>query len=144
VRVTNPKSDPALVRDVDNPGRDPFQIQLPVPIAAGTNAPNAVFQVPAGKRLVIEYVSAMGNVPVGQRVQFVNVNTFSSGSLVFHYLRATEMGTSSATPGVGYIASEAVRFYADPGTQVRVAVNRNDGAGTGTFTIAVSGYLVAP
>ena len=144
VIVANSRNGPALVQDVDNPARAPFQVQLGSPIAAGANAPNVSFTVPAGRRLVIEHVSALAMVPAGQRVMFINVNTFSGGNLVFHHLKAQSVGVSTATPGEGHVTSEALRLYADAGTSVLVAVNRSDSVGTGFMTVSVSGYLVKP
>jgi hypothetical protein len=144
VIVANSRTGPALVQDVDNPARAPFQVQLGNPIAAGANAPNGSFSVPAGRRLVIEHVSALVVVPAGQRVMYTNINTFSGGGLVFHHLKAQSAGVSTATPGEGYITSESLRLYADPGTSVLVAVNRSDSAGTGFMSVSVSGYLVKP
>ena len=144
VVVVNPRTGPALMREVDNPARTPFQIQLGNPIAAGSNAPNLSFTVPAGQHLVIEHVSALVVVPAGQRVMFANINTFAGGSLVFHHLRAESTGASSATPGEGFVTSESLRLYADPGTQVLFAANRSDAVGTGFMNVSVSGYLVRP
>jgi hypothetical protein len=60
VTVINTPAQPVPVRDVDNPARQPFQTST----SSLTNAFNAqgfgltLTTVPAGKRLVIEFVSA--------------------------------------------------------------------------------------
>jgi len=49
VTVTNPRSNPVLVRDVDNDARRPFQVQFSIGQAT-------LPTVPAGKVFVIEYI----------------------------------------------------------------------------------------
>ena len=52
-------------------------------------------------------------------------------------------GTTTSTPGVWFIGSSPVRFYADALTGVTVAITRSDGAGGGTTaTVSLSGHLV--
>jgi hypothetical protein len=53
VKVTNSSAEPVPTRDVDNSARQPFTVGL-------VSFNNNTFQVPAGKRLVIEYVSGRG------------------------------------------------------------------------------------
>ena len=122
----------------------PFQIQLTVDFPAGVNAPNATFAVPAGKRLVIEYVSALAVLATGQRMMFAQVNTVVAGTLVFHFLKSESIGTATSTAGEGFLSSQMVKLYADPSTEVLVSAIRSDATTAGTVTFAVSGYLVAP
>ena len=49
VSVINTPAEPVPMRDVDNPARQPFHLQM--------FGDNNSFTVPAGKRLVIEFVS---------------------------------------------------------------------------------------
>jgi hypothetical protein len=56
VTVTNPRSNPVLVRDVDNDARRPFQVQFSIGQAT-------LPTVPAGKVFVIEYISGTIRVP---------------------------------------------------------------------------------
>jgi hypothetical protein len=49
-------SNPVLVRDVDNPARQPFTFQQ-LRVTNGGEPENFTFQVPTGKRLVVEQVS---------------------------------------------------------------------------------------
>ena len=49
---------PLPVRELDNPGRQAFQVQVSANIPAGDFGGVGSFTVPAGKRLVIEHVSA--------------------------------------------------------------------------------------
>src|SRR5262249_25107484 len=61
VKVTNPATDPVMVRDVDNDARHPFQTTLckaaeTTPAATCGNTPSSLM-VSSNNRLVIEYVS---------------------------------------------------------------------------------------
>ena len=56
VTVTNPKTSPVLVRDVDNDARRPYQVSFSI-------GQPTLPTVPAGKVFVIEYVSGTIRVP---------------------------------------------------------------------------------
>jgi hypothetical protein len=64
--IVNPSSSPLLVRDVDA-GRSPFEIRLTFNIDDGSAVNQTQFDVPSGKRLVIEHVSARVQGPAGQK-----------------------------------------------------------------------------
>ncbi|MCI0632298.1 MAG: hypothetical protein L0206_00005, partial [Actinobacteria bacterium] len=61
--------------------------------------------------------------------------------LALHTMKGFPQGRtfSGAT---GYSASELVRFYADPGSAVRLAAFRDSQSGEARFTWTISGYLV--
>lgn len=56
VTVTNPKTNPVLIRDVDNDARRPYQVSFSI-------GQPTLPTVPAGKVFVIEYVSGTIRVP---------------------------------------------------------------------------------
>ena len=62
-------TNPLSIRDVDNPARQPFRksVFVSFPDGATFAAINPGINPPAGKRLVIEAVSASGNIPSGQK-----------------------------------------------------------------------------
>src|SRR5437899_6396572 len=70
VNVVNTTASPVPVRDVDNPARQPFQAEAVGGFADGasTTGDITIGAVPAGKRLVIEYVSAFGRMLPTQKV----------------------------------------------------------------------------
>jgi len=74
----------------------------------------------------------------------MQLNTVAGGSLVFHFLKAESIGSSTSTGGEGYLSSQTVKLYADPSTEVLVSANRSDSMSTGQVTVAISGYLVTP
>lgn len=97
-------ASPILVRDLDNPARQPFQMQ----VTADTN----LVTVPTGKLLVIEYVSAYQ----------INTNdtTGSSGAV---YLRITQTNLLMGIPPTLIRQTSSVNTYAfNIGQQVRLYV----------------------
>ena len=143
VQVGNTTASPVLVRDVDNPARQPFQAGVNVTL----NQPTAAFVqtvaiVPAGKRLVIEYVSAIADVPVDQKVVIsVLCQNLSASRAVSHVFPVTPQGTFPG-PIDRLVASESTRIYVEPEDSVNFIVNRNSAAGTANCLFSISGYLV--
>ena len=115
--------------DLDNAARQPFGIRV---FPSSSSA--ATFVVPAGKRLVIQQISAFSNGST--TVEDVAVYTTISGT-----------GTALIVPftvnnhGIVY-ATQSVTDYADAGTLVQVIIddtNPNDMAG---LNVDIHGYYV--
>lgn len=139
--VANTADEPVPTRDVDNPAREPFQRFLVEQLNDGefSAGDRVSFSVPAGKRLVIEYVSLLSVVPTGQKLR-VKIDAFAGGH-GSHQL--TLSGEGSFQGGRDdYKASHLTRIYADPGTDVFIRVARNSTSGIAGINASVSGYLV--
>ena len=68
VNVVNTTASPVPIRDVDNPAIQPFQDQLDFTLDDGVVETCSSFpDVPTGRRLVIEYASAIATLPAGTR-----------------------------------------------------------------------------
>lgn len=149
VSVSNLGGTPLPVRDVDNPARQPFQANI---IEAPPFIPNPVFfTVPAGKRLVIEYVSA--DIQAASQCASAPryaLTTTAGGVTLEHFFYTKDAGTVGLSVNDvrrAFGLSQQTRIYADPNTQVTVDIrtgtfpacgfNVNEGSG-----IRVSGYLV--
>jgi hypothetical protein len=113
------------VRDVDNPGRQAVVFNVCTDPA---RCPSQ-FNVPAGKRLVIEYVSARLTTPVGQ-ASAIGFNTTTNGIGATSYI-PTEEGAGER------IVGRRVWLTADPGSTV---LYQSAGAASGDMVL--SGYLV--
>lgn len=97
-------SSPLSVRDLDNPVRQPFQIWV--------TADQNLVTVPAGKVLVVEYVSANQVI--------TNDTTGSSGAV---YLRITQTGFLLAVPPTLVRTTSSINTYAfNIGQTVRMYV----------------------
>jgi hypothetical protein len=144
VKVTNTRSAPVLTRDVDNPALQPFQNSQVISTPAGLLGGDGTFTVPAGKRLVIEFLSFQGSWPAGQATTRLFIGVCNSGGgqcQTEFFLPAISQGPDFGGNSL-FAASSPMRLYADPGTDVTVSVRRNATAGTGLAVVAISGYLV--
>ena len=88
VRVVNTQSDPLPVTVVGRAVRRPFQARVNLSISPGGNSSIVTLPIPAGKRLVIEDVSALTFQPQGQ-------------GLLISFLTAVDDSVVSNDPGTG-------------------------------------------
>jgi hypothetical protein len=121
---------PLLIQDIDNPARQPFSTT----VAIG----QLPFNVPAGRRLVIEYVSSAFAVCHGCHVFDVAITATSASNPTAHHVLATFVGTGADLLD-HFIIAQALRVYADPGSAVSVSLNTEQAQGG---NVTVSGYLV--
>ena len=148
VNVSSSTNAPLLVRDVDNPARQPVvRLADAVNVIVGeTQAFKQMYTVPAGKRLVIEFVSVRTFVlPPGQKL-FVEVGVSDGQTTYDINLAPTLVGTftvgTGGNQGDRSAISQQTRFYANAGETVRAFAQKNDDLGAGQATITVMGYLV--
>ncbi len=121
-----------VVSDTDNAARHPFQIALSPSSTVSSSATDS-YTVPAGKRLVIEYISCQ-------------LTQDPSGGYGYMYLVTTTGGNQEFYKVIPPISStvpqnQLVRLYADPGTLVQADVIQSSGTSCGGLVL-VSGYLV--
>ena len=125
----------ALVRDVDQPGRGAFQTTVQVGFGTGL----AGISIPAGKRLIIDYVSIHGNA-VGYGGAIVPTilieSSINSQPSVNYYISPVQIDPTIDQ----WRASQLVKIYAD---SLAIGVGY---AGAVPFTLAfavdVSGHLI--
>lgn len=141
VQVANTTANPVPMFNVNDAGQ-PFQAGIGI-TQSGTNVSlTDVATVPAGYRLVIEFVSARGQVPPTQHVELMEIITSTDP-----FGGAThELLVNAQPPAVIgdalFRASQQVRLYANPGTKVQALFRRSSSAGNATFVMTISGYLV--
>ena len=135
-RIGNRPASPVFVRNVDDPVHKP--IQIPGGIIFNNGVANTpVFPVPAGKRFVIEYVSARVHLQPGQILDQFEIWTTAGGVMLPHQLIATPQGNTGIS-----LVSQPVRFYADPGTLISIFVRSTIQNVVGSGSLSLSGYLV--
>ena len=142
VQLAYTPSNPLPVRDAD-PARQPFQNSASATQDEGTNGSTiTIATVPAGKRLVIEFLSAVAQMPPGQHLVVCQINTIAPpfGGLT-HELLINEQ-PAFVNGDALFRASQQVRLYANPGSQVRALMTRDSSAGQALFLATLSGYLV--
>ena len=136
VQIGNPPASPVFVRNVDDPAHKPIQIPGGIIFNNGTaNLP--VFPVPAGKRFVIEYVSARVHLQPGQILDQFEIWTSTGGGMLPHQMIATPQGNTGVS-----LVSQPVRLYADPGTLISIFVRSTIQNVVGSGSLSLSGYLV--
>jgi hypothetical protein len=148
VNVSSSTNAPLLVRDVDNPARQPVvRLADDVNVLVGeTQAFKQMYTVPAGKRLVIEFVSVRTFVlPPGQTFS-VEVGVSDGQTTYDINLAPTLVGTFTVGTGGNKVARSAIsqqtRVYANAGDTIRAFAQKGDDVGAGQANITVMGYLV--
>jgi hypothetical protein len=132
------------IHDVDNAARQAVQFSAGVEFTDGFRDSGTTFNftVPAGKRLVIETISARIFVPAGQQV-VAQISTELNNSSAFVFLPFNFKFTEDLFPEDDYIATIPVRIYSDPGTRPSVLVRRNSTQGeSASGSVQCFGYLI--
>ena len=128
----------APIHDVDNPARQPWACGIANYTSAVTNRNQfSCPAVPAGKRLVIEFVSLRIELPAGVQIDGLSLIATTAGVSHAHYA----ILIASPANNQRYNVAQLTRIYADPGTTVSGLVE-----GTVSSDLVVlgtlSGYLV--
>jgi hypothetical protein len=113
------------------------EIDMSNPTGVGT-----LYTVPAGKRLVVEHVSAACGLPLGQHLGFVSITTTPTQNAdpVAHYLTPLIIGDPASSGD--FAASTPMRLYAHPGTTVGVQAYRPGSFDHAVCKISMTGFLV--
>ncbi len=142
VLIGNTDSAPVPVVDL-NDARDPFQTRVFLSIEAGSTQEQVAFEIPSGKRLVIEHVSSRVQGPAGERyIAGLQTNVFGNNpGGARHWLVFAYQGTFS---GIDLLtASHDMRVYAEPtGVSPNFIVTRTGSLGSTFAELNISGYLV--
>ncbi len=129
---------PVIVRDNDQPARQPFQesVQCNMGPGAGGNICTFPTKAPVGKELVIEFVTMQCLPPDNTQVCIeLDMATVAGGVGVTHHFGPVQILGSA-------YSNQAVRIYADPNTSIFFVVSRSSGTGTTVAVATLSGYLV--
>ena len=127
----------ALVQDVDQPARAPFQVTVPININNFTFTP---VSIPAGKRLVVDYISMSGAAQTsGTDIQPIIIfsSSVAGSSNCLYYVAPQQSGT---VPGQ-YYHTEKAAIFADS-----LSVSPAFAGFTPTFmafNVVISGHLVS-
>ncbi len=135
----------ALMKDVDNPIRQPVFLEGRYFADPGENYVTGSYAidyvVPAGKRLVIEFVSiAAADLPASSETIYEGRIGVPGGD---SSLDAFYLAMAQTSAGV-YHADQPLRLYYAPGDHFRLATSRLhcEAAGIGNLHAVASGYLV--
>ncbi len=137
----------ASVRNLDGNGEpfgDPFVQEVTVDVAAGQiSSEGTPFSVPAGKLLIVEFVSVIETIAPGSSQGAFALIRITDGSTVHdHYLLMTKLGAFGADY---FVASQNVRLYAPAGSTVNLIVGRNNDLSVeGGAGMTLTGRLISP
>jgi hypothetical protein len=110
---------------------------LPASPFGATGSPSIA--VPAGRQLVVETLSLQLDItPPGSQLEAF-VNYICGGNNVSLFVPLTFAYTNAGDGYDFYVALQAVRLYADPGTLISVSGTSPGGGSTGTLFVTVSG-----
>jgi hypothetical protein len=127
---------PILTRDADRSANTPFLASWHVHVDLNAGSAYAEIQVPAGRRMVIEYIAAMGIGAQGTSV-FLTPQVATTMGNGTGYI-PVPLNASGAT---GLAGGATAKLYADPGASVGCIVYSSSAA---DFNCTVSGYLTGP
>ena len=124
---------PVTVTNPSIPGT-PVAFLLRLPVITGTTD---TFAVPAGQRLVIEYVSGLCGIPGTLTTAFPLIESVTSGGTVAHAITMPSGSIPAIQGNVEF--GQLVKIYADPGTNVTLHERQ---AVAVTCALIFSGLLV--
>jgi hypothetical protein len=136
------------IRDVDNPALQPFRFDHAYSILANSSflQDTNVFTVPAGKRLVVEYINWLfSSADPTDQVEFIALSDADGDLHVNLEFRPAHVGPVS---GGGSVAlqegSQLVRLYVDAGETLQLFVSRRAAPvlNRANFIFFMQGYFI--
>ena len=124
---------PLMVRDLDNPARQPFQITA----SSDSSSPVPITTVPTGKRLVIEFISGLANTATGKSPSPVLLIEEGTTIIFSHRLLLTRVGAASDTIDA-HIVSQPFRMYLKAQQTLSLALLTSNE----TMALSITGYFV--
>jgi len=143
VQIVNTAANPVLTKATDLPALQPLYLGGSVSVAPGATSgyTNEFTQVPVGKQLVIDYVSAQGTVTDPEHIFSIELTTENIG--VSLYVPVSVLGSLAATPSVhAVIASQAVVMYVSSGDFLDLGVHTDGGPSGALVLIEIWGHFV--
>jgi len=135
------------MHDVDAGARQPVNFQVIIGVCTGCNqgSDTTTVTIPAGKRLVIETISGLAIVTIGEtgylQVQVTaGAGTPAGATQAMHTIPMVKL---TGNPFFDYLGCNAsLRVYADAGSTVGLFYNRGPVVGSGAVRVAVTGSYV--
>jgi hypothetical protein len=133
VAVSNPLTSPIPVHIVNEAVQEPFQTGADPMVFTGSFAAVHMVTAPAGKRLVIEHVSALIDPDGSAGLGFAGIVGVANS------LDLT--ACQSTSPGI-FSCSSQTKYFVEPGQVLRFAVQlTGSGGGVSTFGGTVSAFV---
>lgn len=134
--TANPVPITGTVTDADNPARNAVQMEIIVNPGSTTSS----VTIPAGKIFVIEFVSfiASGATVESLELGITGPNIIGGNPIELTY----QLVPTPPNALVLSVGNQALRLYAQPGTNVVVAFTSSDNNQHSGVEVSLSGYLV--
>ncbi|MGH9813898.1 MAG: hypothetical protein ACRD4T_12265, partial [Candidatus Acidiferrales bacterium] len=136
---------PQLVKDVDQPARQPWTASVQIPLSNLNKTGVAQIPTPADKRVVIESYSGAACATHSTIYLEGQLGIVTNGDLHAHFLHFNGLNyASGATAATYWSGTGVVRLYPDPGSDIVVYIGRSmpPYPWSTTCQITLSGYLV--
>lgn len=133
---------PALIRNIDEPGRNPFQVNGSITL--GGSGGEFKIPIPKGKMVVFEHVSVSGALPHQQRVLVrltCNMNLLDATAEAKINLVVFPQGPVVDGAQL-YVASQPVKGYATEFAFVQVVISIPQPTPAPIWFVSAVGYLV--
>lgn len=136
----------ALIKDVDNPARQPFSASTNIVAFKSGDVvlSETIMTVPAGKRAVLEHCSCINYLEAGNNFIRFELRYVSGGVNARHQFVHTRVGVSFSPTIDIWSFSQPVRAYADAGTAITIEALRRSVTGSGAIECYISGHFVDP
>jgi hypothetical protein len=128
---------PFLAAQTVAPARVPFQQQVVLSIDNGGTGGFSPVSIPAGQRLIVEYVSLSGSVPAGQKLSVSIQTTVSNATAAYSVVTQVQESVDGTDK---LVANQMMKIYAE-GPEFHVACWRSKVDGPAQITFNISGYL---
>ena len=146
VQVTNTTENPVPVRDVIEDAKQPFTARALFNIGKHQKRADKEIEIPAGKRLVGETISAHGYITPNETVQpeipvIIVQTSFGEGFGTYPVTLSKSVRSDLSGPyGFLYSATQPARFYSNGSFKVFLEIGEFDEGWN--FIVTVTGYLV--
>ena len=141
VNVMNSKAAPALIRDTDNPARAPYFSNVVLPLSGTCNSVSDQ-AVPAGKTLVVEFLSAKLFVDTGVK-PYLTINQANPAQTASYELDLPAVFAGLGGNGDLYIVAQPVKLYVPSLQSLQFGTCQSGGSGFSLGGhVVVSGYLI--
>jgi hypothetical protein len=130
-------ASPLLVRDLDNPARQPFQTTIEAPSGTPSGTLIPIVTVSAGKVLVLEFISGLINVPTNRFATAVLLIQEGATPVFHHRLLLTKIGAAASTIDA-YGVHPPFRMYVKSGQTISLIILDSDA----TMTLNITGHYV--
>jgi hypothetical protein len=154
VKLQSSDTEPVTVKLVGTGvGRKPFQFRMSVNVATGSIADSGTISIPAGKRLVIENMSAIARTGAGIRMQMHLFSYLDNGDgvgdlndITFHRIALIDQGTYDGVNTAS--GNHKVLVFADEqigtahfGLTLQVRLDAPAAGGINQGQVTLSGYV---